>query len=513
MPDLSLPSAAALSCVVLFVGTWLARRNRAARAPYPPGPKGLPLVGNIFDMPDSEEWEKARQWGNQYGSLVFLKNLGTPILFVNSFEVALDLFEKRGSNYSSRPTNVMVQLEGWTWLPVLMPYGDEHKKSRHLLHRFFQQSAVSDFHELQTQCTHKLLMRILDCPSDFNAHIRYSIGEMILMVAYGYRVAEKDDAYIKLVETGVQAAAEAQGFFLVNAFPILKYLPEWFPGAIFHKVVKRGRKYSQAMLYEPFEMAKRLIADGTAAPSMTSNLLETNTDDNGHITYDEALIAKSVAVTYAGGTDTTVSALHTFMLAMVLYPEAMRRGQEELDRVIGKDSLPCMEDKLNLPYINAICSEVLRWQAVAPFAVAHTATKDDVYNGYFIPAGTVVLPNVWAMLRNAKEYPEPDKFIPERWLATGEKARPLDASKVVFGFGRRICPGMYFAENTIFIVVASILAVFDIQKALDDKGMPITPNEDYTPNLIRHPKPFECRIMPRSEKAQSLIRQAVDSGK
>ncbi|KAH8103709.1 cytochrome P450 [Phellopilus nigrolimitatus] len=524
--------AVAPLCVLLFLWMWLVRRKHSSARgfPYPPGPKGLPLLGNVFDMPGSEEWERARQWGEQYGEsavspitacdLVFIRNLGTPYLFVNSYDMAVDLLDKRGDNYSSRPQNIMLELEGWTQFTSLLPYGDEHRKSRQLIHGFFKQAAVSDFHELQTRITHKLLLRLLKSPGDFTGHIRHTTGELILMIVYGYQAAEKDDPYIELVEKGMNAAAEAENFFLVNAFPILRHLPEWFPGTKFLQIAKEGYRLSQNMIYEPFEMAKRLISEGDAMPSMTSNMLGSGTDVNGHVA-DEALIAKTASIIYAGGTDTTVSSLTTFILAMVLYPEAMRRGQEELDSVVGKDNLPTFEDRPNLPYINAICT--FRWQPVGPLAVAHCATEDDVYNGCFIPAGTTIFPNVWAMARNAEMYPEPDKFRPERWLCADGKLSPLDVNKVAFGFGRRIlitllrpnsiCPGRYFVEDSVFIVVASILSAFDIQKSLDHRGAPIIPKADYASSFISHPKPFKCSITPRSAKIETLINQATESAR
>ncbi|KAI5114921.1 hypothetical protein M0805_001012 [Coniferiporia weirii] len=169
-----------------------------------------------------------------------------------------------------------------------------------------------------------------------------------------------------------------------------------------------------------------------------------------------------------------------------------------------------MEDEPNLPYIGSICNEVIRWQTVAPFGLAHSADEDDVYNGYFIPAGTTMLSNIWAMHRDPSVYTEPDKFIPERWL---QDKPPLDVRKTAFGFGRRICPGRFFAENAIFISIASILATFDISKALDAAGEPITPTVDYIESFLRHPKPFKCQIAPRSDAVTRAVQQAVESAK
>ena len=103
----------------------------------------------------------------------------------------------------------------------------------------------------------------------------------------------------------------------------------------------------------------------------------------------------------------------TFIQAMALYPDVQRKAQAELDTVVGPDSLPNFDDRSNLPYIEATVKELLRWQPVIPIGmrgdyrsskelkvtllagIPHAVTEDDVYEGYFIPKGTVVFGNMW----------------------------------------------------------------------------------------------------------------------
>ena len=91
----------------------------------------------------------------------------------------------------------------------------------------------------------------------------------------------------------------------------------------------------------------------------------------------------------------TVTVLHAFFLFMVLFPEAQRKAQKELDEVVGPTRLPEFEDRPNLPYINALCKEVMRWHPIVPLGIAHRVTQDDVYGGYLIPKGSLVLGNAW----------------------------------------------------------------------------------------------------------------------
>lgn len=82
---------------------------------------------------------------------------------------------------------------------------------------------------------------------------------------------------------------------------------------------------------------------------------------------------------------------------MVLNPNVQKRAQEEIDRVVGTSRLPDMSDRENLPYINAVVNEVLRWHPVTPLGVTHAASEDDTYNGYFIPKGSILVSNIWCV--------------------------------------------------------------------------------------------------------------------
>jgi len=338
------------------------------------------------------------------------------------------------------------------------------------------------------------------------------MAAIIMMIAYGHEVAPEGDIFVKLADDAMDSFSigAEPGAFLVDFLPILKYVPAWFPGAGFQRKAQAWHKLSQDMLTVPYDITKRKILDGTARPSMMRDLIESNTDKDGRIDSEHDIAACS-SVTYGGGSDTTVSSVLSFLLALVLYPEVRIRGQEELDRVIGRDRLPTFEDRRSLPYINGIVKETLRWNPVIPGGAPHTVDEDDVYNGHFIPAGTTIFPNIWAMLHDETEYPEPSEFMPERWIPKDGQKEPRDPTKVAFGFGRRICPGKDLAENTIYIIIVTVLATLDVQKALDTRGQPITPPGDYHKTTISHPKPFKCAITPRSPEVVDILHQTIEN--
>jgi cytochrome P450 len=241
------------------------------------------------------------------------------------------------------------------------------------------------------------------------------------------------------------------------------------------------------------------MAQGAIEPSYLSKLLQ-----KGNLDSEQDFVAKwSAASLYAGGADTTVSSMACFFLAMTLYPEVQRKAQEEIDRVIGTDRLPGFKDRENLPYVNAIIKEVLRWHPVAPMGLPHMTTEDDIYEDFLIPKGALLIPNIWAFTHDPKTFQDPMEFKPERYLGHAPDPDPHTLS---FGFGRRICPGRVLADSSIYLTVAQSLAVFSISKVVDDEGKQIDPMVQFQPGIISHPVPYKTSVRPRSLKHVVLIR-------
>ncbi len=197
-----------------------------------------------------------------------------------------------------------------------------------------------------------------------------------------------------------------------------------------------------------------------------------------------------------------MSSMACFFLAITLSPSVQRKAQAEIDSVVGTDRLPNSADRKNLPYIDAIVKEVLRWHPVGPLGLPHMSTKDDEYDQYFIPKGALLLANIWGMLHDPAVYHDPNSFKPERFL--GAKPEP-DPHNLSFGFGRRVCPGKVFADTTLFLSIANTLAVFEIGK-VGEGGKDVDPVGDFLPGMISHPAPFDCNIRVRSEQHEKLIR-------
>ncbi|TFK37128.1 cytochrome P450 [Crucibulum laeve] len=509
------PSDLVLILTALVVAGYIYSRQRSNRTglPLPPGPKKWPIIGNLLQLPTSFEWETYAHWGEIYNSdILHIDAAGTSIIVVNSHKIAADLFDKRSSLYSSRIQSVMLNdLVGWNWLFGFMPYGEAWKERRRLFQHHFHPLDTTIHQQKELEYTHKMLQRLLETPEHFMDHLRHMIGAITINIGYGIDVQPFNDPYIEIAEQALigLAAGANPGAFWVESFPFLKYVPSFLPGAGFKRKAAVWREWTRKMLEVPFAEAKRQIVEGSAMPSFTSMCLD-NLDDKKDNSHQERVIKETAATFFVGGSDTTVSAMNTFMLAMVCYPEAQAKAQEEIDRVVGRSALPDFTDEESLPYLSALIKEVLRWRTVTPLAIPHYLTEDDEYNGYHLPAGSIVVGNAWAILHDKDDYPDPFNFRPERFLKDGKLNPEVRDPNAAFGFGRRVCPGKHIANSTLWIAAACILSTFNISKALDEAGNPIEPSQEYHSSMVLHALPFKCTIKPRSQRAEALIFAAGD---
>ncbi|KAF9457683.1 cytochrome P450 [Collybia nuda] len=503
-------SAASFSILIYL---YVKSRNRANLGlPLPPGPKKLPLIGNLLDMPSSLEWETYHKWCEEHNSdIIHLDVAGTSIVVLDTSEAVTELLERRSSLYSGRARLPMInELMGWDFNFGFMPYGDHWRRHRRLMHQNFHPSAATRFRPHELKATHNLLQRLLDDPGvdGLIGHLRHMAGGTIISIAYGIEVLPENDPYIEGAESAIKplVTAGVPGTFLVDAFPFLKYVPDWFPFAGFKRKAKEWRELSQAMVEVPFKVAKQKIMDGDSIPSFTSYCLE-KMDDNGDLAYQESVIRSTAGTMYAAASDTTVSAIASCILGLMTNPHILKKAQQEIDGVVGYGKLPDFDDEHSLPYITAIIKEALRWRDVVPIAIPHLASVEDEYKGYRIPAGSIVIPNAWAMLHNESVYPDPFTFNPDRFMKDG-KLNPAvrDPDHAAFGFGRRACPGRYMAISAIWITIASIIAAFDITKPIDEKGQVIEPSHEYISELVCMPLPFKCTLKPRSKEVEKAIR-------
>ncbi|KIJ48875.1 hypothetical protein M422DRAFT_247240 [Sphaerobolus stellatus SS14] len=286
--------------------------------------------------------------------------------------------------------------------------------------------------------------------------------------------------------------AGVPGSFLVDIFPWMKYIPDWFPGAVFKQKGSEWRKSISEMKELPFKATKEAMLEGKADNCFLTTHLE-RLRRLKEVPSEQETVIKNAAV----------NTMITFILAMALFPDVQKKAQQELDNVLGGIRLVEFEDQHDLPYISAVCKEVLRWYPLLPQGIAHASSEADVVGEYFIPKGTVVMGNSWALLHDEKDFgPDTHEFNPERFFKPNVRDPSLTGA---FGYGRRVCLGSHMAKNSLFIEIASILQVFEVSGPRDSTGKELPLDYQFASGLFTYPENFKCSIRPRSNAAKDLI--------
>ncbi|TFA97527.1 O-methylsterigmatocystin oxidoreductase [Trichoderma ghanense] len=483
---------------------------RKPKRNLPPGPKGLPLLGNVLnlppkDVPDHVHWKSIT---DKYGPVASVTLLGQPMIFIADRDAAQEILEKKSAVSSGRPIMPFANYCGFTNFTNMYQLEKRFTAQRKAMHKALGTKAVvAQYAEMQEREAGRLLVRTLEESDKIVKHFETVAGAVILKIIYGYTISPRGpDPLVVLIDRMMANFSRACVPFarLVDFIPALKLLPAGFPGTGFKAEAAQYGREIRAVVEEPYRFARRQLVEHNIAESFVARLVREYSNDEGELSEEDAYTIKwSAATMYAGGSDSTVSTLISFILAMTMFPEVQRKAQEEIDRVTGGTRLPVLADREQMPYIEALVTEALRWCTIVPMGVPHALAEDVTYGGYDLPKGAYLLPAAWDFMHDPSVYADPDDFSPERFLAPRNEPDPRWAA---FGFGRRICPGRHLADSSLFLNLASLVAVFNIDKAADGKGNVMEPELRFEAGLIAKPKPFPFSITPRSERHVELIR-------
>ncbi|KAJ7127113.1 cytochrome P450 [Mycena epipterygia] len=457
----------------------------------------LPLPPVFTPSLGQYPWAAYANFSKRVGPLITIPAYGRPIIVINTLEAATDLLEKR-SVFACRPRWPMAELLGRQDNVGFTYYGDRLKKMRRELHGALSANVVVDSWGGLFDTQSALLCRaFLESPGSFYDSVENNLQDLVVRFTYGHSASP---AYVQLAKQVMHQTGEAlqPGRWSVNFLPALKYVPAWVPGAGFKRWAAEAKESFLKMTRTPFYECKEQVKNGRAAHSFVQQALEKL--PVGSSAEEEDIIKCVAGSLFSAGTETVSGTILSFIAILSRHPEIQERAFHEISTVVGTSRLPDLTDRKSLPYINAIIQEIHRFNPAVPL-VTHGNSQEDDYNGMRIPKKTWIMGNIWAMLHDETTYPEPDQFVPERFLPKEGRPTQADPAAVVFGFGRRRCPGLHFANAYLYLVVARTLAMFKMVPDSEKSGLaPI----EFGLGLVSAPKPFKCTFVPRLN-AEDLI--------
>ncbi|XP_065295287.1 cytochrome P450 2J4-like [Dermacentor albipictus] len=488
----------ALAATILVAAfTWYSRRKCRGLCPklQPPGPRGIPLLGNLEFNKRGFYHTKAMDWVRQYGPLFRFKMLAVNVVVVNDYDLIRDTFSK--PEILHRPAAWLLK-ETTEGLAVLG--GREWRENR----RFVTQALVDLGYGKQTmwdrvQVEAQHLVGTIDkfggapiLPRDL---LFRSACNNVVTFLLGRRLDLDDPRRRDMDE-------HLEGFLLGSAASSIDCRPQWLKRLERWLCPRSPRVTVEDLANELEAMSKREVQramrmDVSQRNKAVIDIYNEKLEElgSGHDIFTEGRLVGNVTDYLLGATAVVALFLQSHVLNFAAHPDTLQEQvRQEIDRVVGRDRLPTWADHVRMPLTMATIWEMYRWKACTPFGIPRGVAEDTVIGGYHVPKGTVLLPNFWAVHQSTKLWKEPEKFDPSRFIGPdGSAPSTRPAHIITFSLGKRICPGESLATAEVFLYLTMLLQKFRI---LPEEGTTLQIGS-YQP-LYEHAA-TKIRFLPRSD--------------
>ncbi|KEY71479.1 hypothetical protein S7711_03546 [Stachybotrys chartarum IBT 7711] len=427
--------------------------------PLPPGPPGDFLVGHLRKIPTENTAAAYARWSKEYDSdVIHLRTLGQSIIVLNSIEAAKELLDRRGASTCDRPRFALFEVMGWRKTLTFLPYGSCWQMHRKMLQSTFSNSNVRQWQPFQVQESRRTVLSLITRPRDWEQSLRRFTVAVVVKVSYGTDVLDNEDPYIQIADDAMYAMGNggAPANSVVDVFPLARFLPDWLVRDWPLQFARDWRWAIQKLHRIPFAAAHADVVNGADNGSLAHRLLRQNLPTGQAEQVAEWSledIEGATGAVFIAGADTTWATCVIFILNMVLNQEVQRKAQNVLDEVVGTERLPDFGDRQKMPYVEWIVQEIYR---------------------------SILYANAQAIGRDERVYSDPTSFRPERYQPRTEGGSGEPFPTAHFGFGRRVCVGRFLADNSVWIMVATMLATLSFQKAADNDGNPEDPRVEFT---------------------------------
>ncbi|XP_013383979.1 cytochrome P450 4C1 [Lingula anatina] len=419
-----------------------------------------PIYGNVREAMQGEAMETSTKWVKKYGDIVrYYHLLGRERILIACPEGLKRMLVTNAKNYvrTFAGTSTVSRLVGQGILAV---DGDYHRQQRKIFHHaLFGEAVLNMVPVFQTKCqqvidkwTQQLKSHCEGCVVDAQLDLTNMALDVVSQCAFSYNlnsISDPDNENVKAL--GFVTSVPSVSF--QNTIPILNRIP-----TAYNKTYEKMVKVADDLVNNIISERQRNTDSDNPTDDILALLLKAHDPETGQ-TFSERELHDHIISFLIAGHETTAKAMSWALYMIAKHEDIQERAYKEAVQV-----LPPKEEKITweyvdrLQYINCIIKETLRLYPTVPSA-NRKAVNDDKIGEYLIPAGTTVTYHVGALMRNARYWPEPEKFMPERFQDP-EAVRPF--TFLPFITGPHMCLGHKFAMLEMRLVLAMLLRDFKI---------------------------------------------------
>ncbi|XVF67802.1 hypothetical protein PTKIN_Ptkin10aG0151100 [Pterospermum kingtungense] len=448
------------------------------KTPYPPGPKGYPVIGNM-KMMDQLTHRGLARLAEQYGhsGLLHLRMGKLHIVAVSTPEMAREVLQAQDMVYSNRPANNAITYLTYDRADMAFAnYGPFWRQMRKIcVVKVFSRKRAESWASVREEVgsTVETVMKKLGSPVNIGELVFALTRNITYRAAFGSFSRDGQDEFVKILQEFSK---------LFGAFNTADFFPwlGWVHGKEFHNRLVKARASLDGFIdhviddhLEKKKKTKNIGNDHGVEEDMVDELMAfySEEDDVSRGDYEESSqsaikltkdnIKAIIMDVMFGGTETVASAIEWAMAELMRSPEYLKKVQQELADVVGLDRVVHESDLENLTYLQCAIKETLRLHPPIPLLLHETA-EDSVLAGYRVPAKSRIMINAWAIGRDPSSWEDPDEFKPSRFMKDdAPDFKGSDFEFIPFGSGRRSCPGMQLGLYGLELSVAHLLHCFN----------------------------------------------------
>ncbi|KAI0499035.1 hypothetical protein KFK09_019935 [Dendrobium nobile] len=398
----------------------------------------------------------------KYGPLFHLKLGEVDLMVITSPQLAAECMKTHDVNFAARPQFLSRKIILYNSDLVFASYGKHWTQLRKICTlELFSNKRVKFLKPIMEEGAHNLVekIRLADgSPVNITEMLFAVANATITRAAFGKEFAQQE----RFLSTIKETFKYLSGFNVADLFPSLNFLSDISGLKTKMDRVHRVMDVILNEILQEHERKNAINEDGaTDEEDVVDILLRLHKDGGKDVPITMDSVKGVILDLFLGGTETTGATMDWAMAELIRHPEVMRKAQLEVRRVLNGRAKINEVDFKNLPYLNMLIKETLRLRTPAPILVPRYSTETVELGGYTIPAGSRIVINAWAIMREQNGWEDAERFLPERFENNQVEFVGTNYQYIPFGGGRRICPGISFSMSTMENVLANLLYHFD----------------------------------------------------